>query len=144
MFAIFYQKCSDFPKNAATFRSFHGAFTELSQSFHGAFTQLSRSFRGAFTELSGIGTCSAGVCIWPIDRLFASSCARPAGHSPRLDLREGQRHVNRRVKCHVEGRRAANAELLLPFLRCLVSREGANPFLASRGEASEYFKILSS
>ena len=32
-------------------------------------------------DASGIGTSSAEICIWPIDPLLASSCARPAGRS---------------------------------------------------------------
>ena len=61
---------SGFFQNAATFRSFHGAFTEPSRSLHGAFTPHSGPFR--------TGTSSAGVCIWPVGPLLVSSSARPA------------------------------------------------------------------
>ena len=42
---------------------------------------------GAFTELSGIGTSSAGVCIWPIGPLLAHAAALglSLSRSPRLD-----------------------------------------------------------
>jgi len=33
---------------------------------------------GSILDASGIGTSSAGICIWPIHPLLASSCARPA------------------------------------------------------------------
>ena len=43
-----------------------------------------RTHPGRIRDASGIGISSAGICIWPLDPLLeASSCARPAGHSPR-------------------------------------------------------------
>ena len=65
----FDQKNSGFFQNAATFRSFHGAFTELSRSLRGAFTPHCGPFR--------TGTSSAGVCIWPVGPLLAH--AAPLG-----------------------------------------------------------------
>ena len=59
------------------------------QQLCGAFTELSVSFQGSL----GIGTSSAGVCIWPVGPPLASSSARPAAalrvHPHRVPLLPG-------------------------------------------------------
>ena len=52
--------------------------------------QLSR----AFTELSGIGTSSAGVCIWAIDPLLQ---APPVPVHPELRVELGRRKIRARI-----------------------------------------------
>ena len=42
------------------------------QQLSEAFTELTRSFQGSV----GIGTSSAGVCIWPVGPLLAHAAAR--------------------------------------------------------------------
>ena len=52
---------------------------------------MQRTFRSlpeVLRRYSGIGTSSAGRCIWPIHPLLASNSARPAGRSPRRERHE--------------------------------------------------------
>ena len=80
----FSQFCSGLQNFAKLFLN----FCELCEAFR-SLPKLSEAFRSlpkpseAFTPRSGIGTSSAGVCIWPMHPLLACSCARPAGRSPR-------------------------------------------------------------
>ena len=54
---------------------------------------------GRIRDASGIGTSSAEICIWPLDRLLASSCARPAGRSPRHHRRHTRLRKVRNLGC---------------------------------------------
>ena len=51
--------------------------------FFANFPLTSRSIQAASRQHSGIGTSSGGRCMRPDAPFLASSCARPAGRSPR-------------------------------------------------------------
>ena len=72
----------------------------LTKYFRKNFPRM-QQLSGAFTELSGIGTSSAGVCIWPIDPRLASSCARPA--AVLRDLWRARRRENMVLSPHQHG-----------------------------------------
>ena len=85
-------------------------FDEIFSGFLRTFRRYQGATKEVLRRYSGIGTSSAGRCIWPIHPLLASSSARPAGRSPRR-LRQLRNCPGR----HVRNARP-NALLLVPRL----------------------------
>ena len=80
-FAIFFQCLLDFAQNLPEFcqnsPKFAGIQNPDASRTHPESGRI-RKYPGRIRDASGIGTSSAGVCIWPIHPLLASCSARPA------------------------------------------------------------------
>ena len=83
---------------------------------------------GRIRDASGIGTSSAEICIWPIDPLLASSCARPS--RPLSATSRSRRHE---VRC-----RADSSVKLLQQSNLAHSRSGHFAGFTNEGFGGRY------